>query len=110
MLPCLTVPSIRRCALDKLARRGGWVLLIGVDHESNSTIHVGEDYGGDDRSQKISAEAPKQIELTHPAVGRLQVLLVSMMGDAGRILDTIRSRPQWQAPVGLLLAIGGPMI
>jgi aminoglycoside 3-N-acetyltransferase len=28
--------------LDRLAARGGWVLLIGVGHNANSTIHVGE--------------------------------------------------------------------
>jgi aminoglycoside N3'-acetyltransferase len=28
-------------------QRGGWVLLLGVDHSSDSTIHIGEDYGGE---------------------------------------------------------------
>lgn len=28
--------------LDKMAARDGWVLLIGVSHTANSTIHVGE--------------------------------------------------------------------
>jgi aminoglycoside N3'-acetyltransferase len=28
--------------LDRVAARNGWVLLIGVGHNANSTIHVGE--------------------------------------------------------------------
>lgn len=28
--------------LDRLARQGGYVLLVGVGHASNSTVHVGE--------------------------------------------------------------------
>ncbi len=32
--------------IDRLAREGGWVLLVGVTHTSNSTIHVGESHAG----------------------------------------------------------------
>lgn len=32
------------CPIDRLAREGGSVLLIGVRHDANSTIHVGEAY------------------------------------------------------------------
>jgi aminoglycoside 3-N-acetyltransferase len=32
--------------IDKLASGGGWVLLVGVTHTSNSTIHVGETHAG----------------------------------------------------------------
>ena len=32
------------CPIDRLAREGGSVLLIGVKHDANSTIHVGEAY------------------------------------------------------------------
>jgi aminoglycoside 3-N-acetyltransferase len=30
--------------VDRLAKRGGYVLLLGVGHESSSTVHVGEAY------------------------------------------------------------------
>ena len=30
--------------IDRLAQAGGWVLLMGVDHTANTTIHVGEEY------------------------------------------------------------------
>lgn len=48
--------------LDRLAQRGGWVLLLGVTHTSNSTIHIGEshagikkyaEYGTDTRERKV---------------------------------------------------------
>ncbi|NLX06684.1 MAG: AAC(3) family N-acetyltransferase [Phycisphaerae bacterium] len=32
--------------IDRLAKRGGKVLLIGVGHTSNTTIHLGEEYAG----------------------------------------------------------------
>lgn len=32
--------------IDRLAQAGGKVLLIGVDHRANSTIHVGEEHAG----------------------------------------------------------------
>jgi len=32
--------------LDRLARAGGWVLLIGVNHTSSSIVHVGEARAG----------------------------------------------------------------
>jgi aminoglycoside 3-N-acetyltransferase len=31
---------------DKLAKRGGYVLLLGVDHRVNSIIHLAETYAG----------------------------------------------------------------
>jgi aminoglycoside 3-N-acetyltransferase len=31
---------------DLMAKGGGWVLLLGVTHTSNSTVHVGEAYAG----------------------------------------------------------------
>ena len=48
--------------LDRLAQRGGWVLLLGVTNTSNSTIHIGEshagvkkyaEYGSDNRERKV---------------------------------------------------------
>jgi len=32
--------------IDKLAKRDGKILLIGVGHTTNSTIHIGEEYAG----------------------------------------------------------------
>jgi aminoglycoside 3-N-acetyltransferase len=32
--------------IDRLAKRGGKILLLGVGHTSNSTIHVAEEYAG----------------------------------------------------------------
>jgi aminoglycoside 3-N-acetyltransferase len=32
--------------IDRLAKRGGKVLLVGVGNNANSTIHVGEEYAG----------------------------------------------------------------
>jgi aminoglycoside N3'-acetyltransferase len=32
--------------MDRLAKRGGKVLLVGVGHIANTTIHVGEEYAG----------------------------------------------------------------
>ncbi len=71
----------RDCALDRLARKGGWVLLLGVDHQVNSTIHIGEDYAGDpDRHARFSPQNPKAVILNHPERGEMEVLLTSMMG------------------------------
>lgn len=81
LLPWLSLGQ--GCALDKLAQIGGWVLLLGVDHGSDSTIHVGEDYGGDDRhAGGISPETPKRITFTHPLAGeQMETMITSMMGD-----------------------------
>jgi aminoglycoside 3-N-acetyltransferase len=32
--------------VDRIAQAGGWVLLLGVTHLANSTIHVGESHAG----------------------------------------------------------------
>jgi len=32
--------------IDRIAQAGGYVLLLGVTHTSNSTIHVGDSHGG----------------------------------------------------------------
>jgi aminoglycoside 3-N-acetyltransferase len=68
------------CALDRLCKKGGYVLLLGVDQKSNSTIHVGEDYAGDDRHKSISPEKPKVVILNHPEHGEMEVTLTEMMG------------------------------
>ncbi|NKB67468.1 MAG: hypothetical protein GKR89_10435 [Candidatus Latescibacteria bacterium] len=88
----------RDCALDRLAQMGGWVLLLGVDHQVNSTIHVGEDYAGDpDRHKRWSPDNPKRVVLNHPEQGEMEVLLTSMMGSTvafGRMEETLRQRGQ----------------
>lgn len=86
------------CAVDRLARRGGWVLLLGVDHQANSTIHIGEDYAGDpDRHKHWSPENPKRVILNHPEHGEIEVLLTSMMGSTvafDRMDEALRARGQ----------------
>ncbi len=32
--------------IDRIARAGGYVMLLGVTHTANTTIHVGEEYAG----------------------------------------------------------------
>ncbi len=69
------------CALDRLARSGCRVFLLGVKHNVNSIIHVGEDYAGDpDRHKRWSPENPKRVVLNHPEEGEKEVLVTSMMG------------------------------
>ena len=89
------------CALDRLAKKGGWVFLLGVDHKVNSIIHIGEAYAGDpDRHSHWSPKNPKRVILNHPEHGEMEVLLTSMMGgtvafermegilrERGRIID-----------------------
>ena len=74
-------PLGRDCALDRLAKKGGWILLLGVSHQVNSTIHVGEDYAGDpDRHKRWNPDNPKRVILNHPETGETEVLITSMMG------------------------------
>ncbi len=68
------------CALNRLIRKGGCVFLLGVDHTSNSAIHIGEDYAGADRLGMISPEKPKVVILNHPEDGEMEVTLTEMMG------------------------------
>ena len=70
------------CALDRFAKRDGWVFLLGVDHQVNSTIHIGEAYGGDPaRLAGFNPDNPKRVILNHPQHGEMEVLLTSMMGN-----------------------------
>jgi len=88
----------RDCALDKLAQRGGCVFLLGVDHIVNSTIHIGEDYGGDNRQRgSFTPENPKIVILNHPERGEIEIPLTEMMGSTvafERMEDELRSRGQ----------------
>lgn len=86
------------CALDRLAKKGGRILLLGVNHLANSVIHVGEDYAGDpDRTKRWSPENPKRVILKHPKRGEEEVLLTSMMGSTvsfERMEGELRKRGQ----------------
>lgn len=68
------------CALHRLIDRGGLVFLLGVDHQANSVIHIGEDLAGDDRHRHFSPENPKRVTVKHPRDGEIVVTLTSMMG------------------------------
>ena len=85
-------------ALDRLATRGGSVFLLGVDHQVNSTIHVGEDYAGDpDRLKQWNPENPKRVILNHPEHGEIEVLIRSMMGSTvafAKMEEVLRTRGQ----------------
>ena len=89
-------PLGKDCALDRLAKKGGKVFLLGVSHQVNSTIHVGEDYAGDpDRHKRWSPENPKQVILNHPERGEMVVLITSMMGSTvafKRMEEVLRER------------------
>ena len=85
----------RDCALDRLIRKGGYVFLLGVDHTSNSAIHIGEDYAGADRHGMFSPENPKVVVLNHPEHGEMEVTLTEMMGSTvafKRMEEVLRGR------------------
>jgi len=87
----------RDCALDRLIKKGGYVLLLGVDHRTNSSIHIGEDYAGDNRQKSISPENPKVVVLNHPQRGEQELTLTEMMGHTiafDRMDGVLRSRGQ----------------
>ena len=87
----------RDCALDRLIKKGGYIFLLGVDQKSNSSIHIGEDYAGDDRHKAISPENPKIVILKHPERGEQKVTLTEMMGGTvafDRMDEVLRVRGQ----------------
>ena len=88
----------RDCALDRLRKGGGYVFLLGVSQEYNSTIHIGEDYGGDNRTLGIfNPENPKIVILNHPEQGEIEVPLSEMMGNTVafvRMYDELQKRGQ----------------
>ena len=88
----------RDCALDRLRKSGGYVFLLGVSQEYNSTIHIGEDYGGDNRTLGIfNPENPKIVILNHPEQGEIEVPLTEMMGNTVafvRMYDELQKRGQ----------------
>ena len=91
-------PLAMGCALDLLAKCDGLILLLGVGHNVNSIIHVGEDYAGDpDRHKRWSAENPKRVILNDPDSGEREILITSMMGSTvafDLMEDELRSRGQ----------------
>jgi aminoglycoside 3-N-acetyltransferase len=68
----------RGCALHKLIERGGLVFLLGVDHQENSAIHIGEDLAGDDRHRHFSPEDPKRVTVKHPQNGEIDVVTATV--------------------------------
>ncbi len=83
------------CALDRLIRKGGYIFLLGVDHTSNSSIHIGEDYAGADRHGRFSPEKPEVVVLNHPEHGEMDITLTEMMGHTvafARIEEVLRAR------------------
>ena len=87
----------RDCALDRLMKKGGYVFLLGVDHKANSTIHIGEDYAGDNRHAAISPEKPKVVMVNHPERGEEEVTLTEMMGSTiafDRMEEVLRAKGQ----------------
>ena len=87
----------RDSALDRLIKKGAHVFLLGVDHRANSSIHIGEDYAGDDRQASISPDHPKVVVLNHPQRGEEEVTLTEMMGSTiafDRMEEVLRSRDQ----------------
>jgi len=89
-------PLGKDCALDRLSAQGGYVFLLGVGHEANSGIHVGEDYAGDpDRYKHWSTEHPKRVILNHPEKGEIEILITSMMGSTAafeKMEEELRAR------------------
>lgn len=49
--------------LDLLAQRGGRVLLLGVAHTANTTVHVGEDHAGVPKPAAATASAAARVRL-----------------------------------------------
>ena len=45
------------------------MFLLGVNHTSNSAIHIGKVYAGADRHGMFSPENPKVVVLNHRAWG-----------------------------------------
>ena len=69
------------CPVDRLARQGGWVLLLGVGHTSNSIIHVGEAHArSPSLTVRYSPQAPKWVILKHPDKGEMEVTVQEMPG------------------------------
>ena len=69
-----------------------------MDHQVNSTIHVGEDYAGDpDRHKQWNPDNPKRVILNHPERGEIEVLIRSMMGSTvafAKMEEVLRTRRQ----------------
>ena len=91
-------PLGKGCALDLLSQREGRILLLGVNHEVNSIVHIGEDYAGDpDRHKYWNPQNPKRVILNHPERGEEEIFLTSMMGRTiafDRIENELRKRGQ----------------
>ena len=66
---------------DKIASVGGYVLLLGVGHSTNSTVHVGEAYAGaPSRWVVVNPRRPAEATVSTLEDGRFQVAMTSMPG------------------------------
>ena len=86
------------CPEDRLAKRGGWVLLLGVDHRVNSTVHIGEAYAGSiARRVRFNTISPARPRVIMPDGTELVVTIVSMPGCSegfGAVEEPMRAEGQ----------------
>jgi len=69
------------CPEDRMAKLGGWVLLLGVDHRVNSTVHIGEAYAGSvARLVRYNALNPARPKVIASNGQTLTVSITSMPG------------------------------
>ena len=84
------------CPVDRLARQGGWVLLLGVGHRANSIVHVGEAHArSPSLTVRYSPQAPKRVILKHPDKGEMEVTVLEMPGcsaEFGAVERLLRKR------------------
>ena len=99
--------------LDRLAARGGYVLLLGVGHVSNSTVHVGESHArAPYLGVPFSPDRPNQFTIIAPT-GELAVSMTEFPGcskafgvaekvlrDRGQIRDAIVGEALTQLVLG----------
>ena len=66
---------------DRMAKLGGWILLLGVDHRVNSTVHVGEAYAGSvARLVRYNPLSPARPKVITPRGDTIEVVITSMPG------------------------------
>lgn len=84
--------------VDRIAKKDGWILLLGVDHTTNSTVHVGEAYVSSPSLTVIySSASPKRVILKLPEDGEIEVVITEMPGCSrgfGAIEEPLRERGQ----------------
>jgi aminoglycoside 3-N-acetyltransferase len=84
--------------LDRVAKWGGWVLLLGVTHTTNTTIHVGETYSDfPGHTIGYSPISPKSVAVITPGRHKVHVTLTAAPGCSqrfGAIDAVVRERGQ----------------